>query len=597
MTAILSQLVDAGVLTDATVRLARHLGWMYAEADDLVIAAAACTIAAGSSGSICFDPAHPSLLLATDDATASIPWPAPQPWLEALCASPMVAVDVDDHTRPMMVVNDVVYLTRHWNEQEKIARWLIDRVSLRRPDQVGSAPSSAARVVDEVDDDHTRALRCATTMLVCVIAGGPGTGKTTIVSEILDALSANRTEPLRVILSSPTGRAASHLDQAVSHRLTTQPHGVDPPPIRVTTGTLHRILGLKPRGGAQYDRRRPLPADIVVVDEASMLSLHLMAALLDAIGPHTRLILVGDPDQLASVDAGAVLADVVAAQPVVPVIRLTKTYRFFGAIADLADAIRRGDPDTAIAVLDNADDSVEWIRADIGAPDFLPTDLPRLRHDLVHQGLGLIRAGESSAVGEALDHLDAHRLLVAHRHGPSGVSQWNRVVHHWLAQAAPETVTARGWYPGLPIMVTRNDDALSVFNGDCGVIVDAGGLRLALPNPSGPRLISPDLIESWEPLYVSTIHKAQGSQFDSVSLLLPAEGTTLLTRELLYTGVTRAKTFLRLMGTETALRHAIDSPAVRASGLTNRLTTLRTGCQSNPKDSPASDPDPPTDES
>jgi len=564
----ISTLENEGILSEGTVRLARHLGYLYGEDRDLVIMAAACTITALAAGSVCFD---------LDQARQwqsdhPIDWPDTDPWLEAIASSPMVSTDPEARDRPLLLDRRSVYLTRYWAEQEKIVGWFSSHLD----------PAASPTAQDSLDlffpdpSDQKQAARLATQSSVCVIAGGPGTGKTTAVARILAVLGQLKPDPLRVILTAPTGRAAARLEQSVHENLAICEAlpGADIN-VRYESGTIHRVLGIKPWGGVDHDASHPLPADLIVVDEASMLSLHLMALLLDAIPGSTRLILVGDPDQLASVEAGAVLADIVANSGTIPVARLFHTYRFSGAIASLAESIRNGDADAALTILEQSPDQIEWIPFDLDSPDFSPDSLTALREDIVRQSASMIHAAGVGDTADALRLLDSHRLLLAHRHGISGVSHWTSVVRGWLSHSPDIGGLGPHWYAGMPVLITRNDDLMGIFNGDSGVIVSTpAGLRLALSDGTGTRLIAPDMIQAWEPLYASTIHKSQGSQYDTVSLILPPRTTALLTRELLYTAVTRAKTYLRVIGSPDSVRHAIESPALRASGLAARLSTL-----------------------
>ena len=572
----LTTLVDSRIVDRDTVRLARHLGFLYNEQRELVIAAAACAITVLANGSVCFDLTRANQLRGDLDPPPVLDWPDPDDWADLLRSSPMVATDPTARDRPLVIDQTAVYLTRYWAEQQSIVEKLATRLQQAPPtvdglnaalNQVFTAASN-----DQVASPQREAAHQAARSWFSVIAGGPGTGKTTVVARILAVLAQTGSgshNGLRVTLTAPTGRAAARLDQAVRENLAESGVGAL---VRCRSGTLHRILGLKPWGAVDHDATNPLAADVVVVDEASMLSLHLMAVLLDAVGPNTRLILLGDADQLASVEAGVVLADIVANEGTVPVTRLVRTFRFAGDIADLAEAIRRGAEDEAISILEKPSDMIEWCPTDLADTAALAS----LRADVTQQSLALIAASQSGNAVEALRLLDSHRLLVAHRRGSSGVGHWTQTVRGWIADQPGSPSLSTRWYPGLPVLITRNDDLMGVFNGDCGVIVRCDDdLKLAIDNGSGVRLISPDMVEAWEPLYTSTIHKSQGSQYDRVSLILPGPTTALLTRELFYTAVTRAKTFLRIIGTTAAARHAIASPALRASGLANQLSNSR----------------------
>jgi exodeoxyribonuclease V alpha subunit len=576
-------------LPAATVRLARHLGYLYGEDRPAVVLGTACALLALRAGSVCFDLDHPDDLPGEVVGPTGPAWPATGQWVEALRSSPLVSTELAARDRPLVLDGTRVYLTRYWAEQERVVAWLTDRLAngvesgampgrdgydggTAGPGGDGAPPDADLVEGGTADSDQHRAAALAANRPLCVVAGGPGTGKTTTIALIVAAVARQQTEPLRVILTAPTGRAAARLEQAV--RLNLDTTGAPAP--RCVAGTLHRILGLKPWGKPDHDANHPLSADLVVVDEASMLSLHLMATLLDAIPTAARLVLVGDPDQLTSVDAGAVLADIVANADTVPVARLTHTYRFAGALARLADAIRRGSASEVLAILDQPDDQVQWIAADIDTAS--DPDLAALRHDVVDQARRLTEAATLADGPAALAWLDHHRLLLAHRHGASGVTQWSQVARTWIGTQTPSLRPAGPWYPGLPVLITRNDDLLSVFNGDCGVIVAGQATaRLALPAGNTVRYLAPDMLQAWEPLYASTIHKAQGSQYDRVSLILPPPGTALLTRELFYTAVTRATSFLRVIGSPAAIRQAVDSPALRASGLASRLAAVRPG--------------------
>ncbi len=291
-----------------------------------------------------------------------------------------------------------------------------------------------------------------------------------------------------------------------------------------------------------------------------MVSLTMMARLLEAVRPQTRLLLVGDPDQLASVEAGAVLADLVEGLGSRGVAALRTSHRFGASIGALASAIRAGDASAAVQVLAAGGEHVEWVQS--GASE-------RLREVLVPHALALRQAAILGDGSAALEILDEHRLLCAHRHGPFGVAQWNRQVQRWLAEVTGEPTWAQ-WYVGRPILVTANDYGLKLYNGDTGVTVAApDGLRAVV---GGSGSFATGRLTEVETMHAMTIHKSQGSQADEVTVLLPPEDSRLLTRELFYTAVTRAKTRVRVVGSEAEVCAAIARQAVRATGLRQRLT-------------------------
>jgi exodeoxyribonuclease V alpha subunit len=289
-----------------------------------------------------------------------------------------------------------------------------------------------------------------------------------------------------------------------------------------------------------------------------------MARLLEAVRPGARLVLVGDADQLASVEAGAVLADLVdglSARGDVRIAALRTSHRFGESIGHLAEAIRVGDADRVLELLRSGDEHIE----------FTEDRTERLRSILMPHALRLREAAVLGAADVALATLDEHRLLCAHREGPYGVGHWNRQVQMWLSQEVGQPAWAE-WYPGRPLLVTANDYGLRVYNGDTGVVV-AGpdGLRAVIAGATGPLDYSTSRLGDIETMHAMTIHKSQGSQADEVTVLLPPEESRLLTRELFYTAVTRAKRRVRVVGSDASVRAAIGRRAIRASGLAQRL--------------------------
>jgi exodeoxyribonuclease V alpha subunit len=295
-----------------------------------------------------------------------------------------------------------------------------------------------------------------------------------------------------------------------------------------------------------------------------------MARLVDAVRADARLILVGDPDQLASVEAGAVLGDIVGAGPNEGIVVLGRVYRFGGGIAELAAAIKRGDEDGSLDVLRARPDDVNWIELDVAETT---TGLEPVRSAVVDAGRRVTEAAYDGDAQAALDALRAMRVLCAHRRGPYGVAEWTSYVESWLAAAIPGYGEGGPWYVGRPLLVTENDYALKLFNGDTGVVVDAGNGRsvAAFERAGGLFEVSPRRLGSIDTVHAMTIHKSQGSQFDAVAVILPDAESPILTRELLYTAVTRAQRQLTVVGTDDSIRAAVARPIARASGLRERL--------------------------
>lgn len=432
-----------------------------------------------------------------------------------------------------------------------------------------------------------------------MITGGPGTGKTTTVLRLLallaeQALAAGEAPP-RILLLAPTGKASARLEESVTGARARLPvdeavRGAIPGEAR----TIHRALGWQPGGRWRHDAENPLAADVVVVDEASMIDLALMRALVEALRPETRLILLGDRDQLSSVDAGAVLGDICGepgpADPPPPIAaciaRLGYSFRFGSetGIGALARAIQAGDADAALALLaDPKYPDVTRVAAPATEPggrlhaelagDVLAGYAPYL--EALAAGAAKGSAPDPEAIAAALEAFGGFRVLCAHREGPSGALMLGRAVIEALTQAGRIGPLGESW-AGRPVLVTRNDPALGLFNGDLGLIApDAtmdGRLRAFFAGADGrPRAIAPPRLPPHETAYSMSIHKSQGSEFDRVAVILPQPDSPLLSRELLYTAVTRARRGVRLFASSEALRVAIAQRARRASGLRQRL--------------------------
>jgi exodeoxyribonuclease V alpha subunit len=479
--------------------------------------------------------------------------PEPAPWLESLRASPLIAEGV------LRVDFDLVYLDRYHADERLIAD------SLRTRHAASVSPVDPNAVEDVVraarlDDAQQVAVRCTANRATTVLTGGPGMGKTHTIVSVLQAFGAGSGKPLRIGLAAPTGKATARMNEVLQTVLAHE-SSISP------AVTLHRLLGSKPGNSQRFrhDARNPLPHDVVVVDEASMISLSMMARLIEALTPTTRLLLVGDPDQLASVEAGSVLADLVRGlEPDGSVVRLTIEHRLRDDRAGLAEAFRNGDAEAVLTAIETATKGVEFIETDEPSLDLLP--------QVVEHAARLRELSLTSDAAGALAHLNTSRLLCAHRTGPFGTRHWNQLIEQALTERAPE-VSMQTMYVGRPILVTRNDYGLGVNNGDSGVIIRTSDGPLAvIETGSGILSLSPWRLSDIETMHAMTVHKAQGSQVANILVLVPPPGSRLLTREMLYTAVTRAKQHLTIVGSPEAIRHAVQAPAQRSSGLAQRLT-------------------------
>ncbi|RWA15455.1 hypothetical protein MBRU_10420 [Mycolicibacterium brumae DSM 44177] len=577
---LLAEFNRAGVLDAADVHVAQRLCALAGESDEAVALGAALAVRAVRGGSVCVD-----LAAVGADDPAELPWPELPGWRAAITASPLAGVPADGGPGwapgkpPVLRLDDsgLLYLDRYWREEEQVCRDLLQRAGNRPPrgEDTAALEAGLQRVFRRPGSDEQRdAARIALTQSTTVLTGGPGTGKTTTVAGLLallaeDAERSGRRAP-RIALAAPTGKASARLQQAVAVEMA-HLDPVDrarlPDPQAVT---LHRLLGFRPGSATRFAHHRGnrLPHDVVVVDETSMVSLTMMARLLEAVRPEARLILVGDPDQLTSVEAGAVLADLVeglGARPDTRIATLSTSHRFGTEIGALATAIRAGADADVLALLRGAVPGIEFV--DTAEPS------AALRAVLLPHAMAVRTAALSAGArdGSALAALDQHRLLCAHREGPFGVRHWNRQVERWLGDETGDNLWAE-WYAGRPILVTANDYGVGLYNGDTGVtVVEGGQLRAVIETGSGQASFATSRLADVETMHAMTIHKSQGSQAAEVTVLLPGPDSRLLSRELFYTAVTRAKSKVRIVGTEEGVRAALARRVVRASGLSARL--------------------------
>lgn len=551
-----TQWVEAGALESTDTVVAQRLCDMAGESDSRVALAVALLVSGLRNGSVCVDLALMRHRTTADEA-AALPWPAPRAWLTAVRTSPLTG-----NPPVLRLLDDLLYFDRYWLEEQQVCGDVTARLAAAPP---SDTMPDLTRLFPQGYAEQRAAAEAAVAQRLTILTGGPGTGKTTTVARLLAALAEQADlaggTALRMALAAPTGKAAARLHEAVALEVA-RLSPVDQHRLAgVRSMTLHRLLGSRPDTSSRFrhHRHNRLPYDVVVVDETSMVSLTMMARLLEAVRPDARLVLVGDPDQLASVDAGAVLADLVEGLGEAGVVELKTPHRFGQSIGALAHAVRTGDDDAAMDVLRSGGDAVGWIdTADA---------VDALRGPLLERAVRMRRAavlGDASAAGSILGE---HRLLCAHRRGPFGVAVWNRRVEGWLAEDTGQPLWTP-WYAGRPVLVTANDYGLGIYNGDAGVVVaSAHGLRAHI----GSTDFAPSRLGQVETMFAMTIHKSQGSQADEVTVLLPPPESRLLTRELFYTAVTRAKKRVLVVGPESAVRAAIGQRAMRASGLARRL--------------------------
>lgn len=604
----------AGILSAADVHVAQRLGAIGGETSDAVLLAVALVVRSTRHGSVVLDLATAQATTSPDvdeddeltvPADVSLEWP--DDWVEKCSVSPLTG-------GPLRMLGSQVWLSRYWDQEEQVARELLERSASRPEDlSLDVLRDGLHRLfVAGIDDDQRTAAAVCALSRVSVLAGGPGTGKTTTVSRLL-ALLREQHPDWRIALAAPTGKAAARLEEAV--RSSSAALGVDDQQRLgdLPATTLHRLLGWRPdaRSRFRHDRNNRLPFEIVVVDESSMMSLTMMARLLEALRPATRLVLVGDPDQLASVEAGAVLGDLVdqamlgrrtppfavELRTVLPgveveeqptsqdalvrdgVASLLTNWRFpqDSGIALLAGAVQEGRGQDALEVLRSQSPEIEFVEVD---DDAYPSaqQLSGVRDDVQECGAALHEEATAGRAVRALEALERHRLLCAHRRGPRGVQHWSAQAVSWIAESnrtLPHAAVLRadGRYAGEPLLVTTNDYDIGLYNGDTGVVVDDGknGLIAAFGRGGEPVTVPLVRLGAVRSLHAITVHRSQGSQFDRITVVLPPAGSPLGTRATLYTALTRAKKYVRVIGSSEAFLTAVGRPAARATGLRGRL--------------------------
>ena len=542
----------------------------------------------------CFTGRQSELAQALFDAAGQ-----PEDWRSSLLASR--AVSEDGAPTPLKLIGERLYLNRMWRHEQAVAAFFHQQNQVMAQDEarLNQVLGELFEPAEDVDWQKVAAA-VALTRRISVISGGPGTGKTTTVAKLLAAMVRLAEERLpRIRLAAPTGKAAARLTESLGTALRRLPlTDAQKAILPDEASTLHRLLGAQP--GSQrvrYHEGNPLHLDVLVVDEASMIDLPMMARLIAALPPHARVIFLGDRDQLASVEAGAVLGDIchyvshgftaaradelsrITGCRIAPgegeqagslrdsLCLLQKSYRFgsHSGIGQLAFAVNRSDHRAARAAFGNAFEDIAKKPLQSGE------DYSQMISEALAGYARFMAQLRDGADPQAVLHaFGEFQLLCALREGPFGVAGLNDRIEHALAQ---KRLISRAplsrWYEGRPVMIARNDSALGLFNGDIGIAMDRGqGLRVWFPMPNGEvKAVQPSRLPAHDTAWAMTVHKSQGSEFDHAALILPGQFVPVVTRELVYTAITRARSRLSLYADDRVFEQAILTRTERRSGL------------------------------
>ncbi|HYG06743.1 MAG TPA: exodeoxyribonuclease V subunit alpha [Stenotrophomonas sp.] len=614
---IFDALQRPGALRPLDVALAQTLQRLAPETDAATLAAAALASLAVASGHAGLDPARAGVLLDIRDEPLPA-LPEPGDWQRALAASRWVAQPAPEEVapadHPLVLEHGLLYLRRYREYERRLAAGLRRITGQRLPafDVAALAPLFAQLFpqAGHGEDRQARAAALALRRALLLVTGGPGTGKTTTIARLLllriaQAQATGAAAP-RIALAAPTGRAAERMAESLRAAVTRAiDDGIDPlvaDALPAGASTLHRLLGVIPgQPRFRHDADNPLAFDLIVVDEASMVDLPLMCKLVEAVADGTQLILLGDADQLPSVEAGDVLAailqaagsgesmpadDALALAPLLgPAhatddsggglaghrVHLLRGYRQAQGfqLAPLADAVRGGEADTTLSLLRDGELAGVQFHEDIADP------LQARGEALLAHWRALASASDPA---QALRDANRLRLLTAVRAGPQGTRSLNARIEQLLAEGgsgARRLGAASPWFHGRLLLISENSYRHGLFNGDVGIcLADAHGTLVAWFAGEGDgqvRGFHPAALPAHESAFAMTVHKAQGSEFEEVWLQLPARDARVLSRELVYTGLTRARRSLHLAGSEAVLRAALGRHAARISGLAWRL--------------------------
>ena len=548
------------------------------EISDLFRLVVSLASSAAGKGNVCLNLADvEGQTVVVDNKTFLLP---PFDALHELMKNPSVVSLPGGPLRPLILdATGRLYLYRYWHYEQELGRILLQKAEAASANiDETLLLDGLARLFPERDDAHRDHQKEAAVIALhrqfCVISGAPGTGKTSTVVRILALLlEQDGGRKQRIAMAAPTGKAAARLKTAINdikHSLDCSDEVKSAIPDDVVT--IHRLLGtLSGSSRFRYSSRNPLPFDTVIIDEASMVALPLMSLLASALKPSARLVLLGDRDQLASIEAGSVLGDICKAgsenraSPLSgSLVILEKNYRFQtgSCIAEISRAVNDGLENEVLMLLKSNANGIGWQK--LPAREELQSSLA----EKVVEGYQIYL--DAASAREALERFDRFRILCAIREGTYGVSGLNHTVETILARKGLIRPSSP-FYRGRPILITVNNYAMRLFNGDTGILFpdpeNGGALRAFFPAPDGGvRSIAPERLPLHETAFAITIHKSQGSEFDRVLMLLPPVDSEILTRELLYTGITRAKKSVEIWANEEIVSAAVRKKTIRNSG-------------------------------
>jgi len=560
---MIKTLFEKGYFSDLDYQFARAMMRITGEKDDNVFLSAALVSRFTAMGNTCLDIeefAGKPIETEEGENIEESSWPEKEKWLKSIRNSSLV------NNGPLVLDNgSKIYLSRYFRYENRLADDIRKRINLAPQPIDEQLLSKGIEELFSEQNEQCDAAYTAVRNRFTVISGGPGTGKTTAVVRIM-ALIIDQAKDcgLRIILAAPTGKAASRLEESVRKAAENNINPKTLAKIPVKAHTLHSLLKPNWKKPTQfiYNSDSHLPVDLLVVDEASMIDLALMTKLMEAVPLSSRILLLGDKDQLSSVEAGAVFGDICRAQGKIEkhIIHLKHSYRFDpqSAIGRLSSTVLSGNGSGAVEILqDDGQDEVLLVE-----PQSRSGPKREIERVFARQFGGFIKEDDTE---KRLAFFDTFRILCAHRKGLFGAVKVNRFVEEILG-----LTDGRGWFPGTPLMILRNDKLLNLHNGDIGIVKKTGAVQFK-GGDGLIRMISPSNLPQHEPVFAMTVHKSQGSEFENIVVILPENRSPIITRELLYTALTRARKKLTVIGSPDLIIEAVSSPVIRASGLKERI--------------------------